>query len=126
MTSDPDDPASSSRPHHVLLVEDNALIAMNTEALLREIGVGEIIVASSLAQALDLCKRSSFDFAFLDIFLGQETSIEVARHLRQAGVPFAFTSGSDDDAALPDDLRNCHILGKPYLTGDLKAAMVRR
>jgi CheY-like chemotaxis protein len=110
-------------PRIVLLVEDNALVAMSTADQLRELGVEDVIICGSIAEAKTTCERHRVDFALLDFNLGRGTSIELARGLRDANIPFAFASGFASQQELPADLANCRILSKPYLIADLSAAL---
>lgn len=107
-------------PSRILLVEDNAIVALNAEELLLEIGAQEVIVAKTVAEAQSCCDRHEFDFALLDLNLGNETSISVANRLQSAKVPFAFASGLDDRNQLPPTLGHYPILRKPYLLADLE------
>lgn len=111
-------------PARMLLVEDNAIVAMNAEELLLEIGATEVIVAKTVAEAQACCDAHEFDFALLDLNLGHETSISVAVRLHEAKVPFAFASGLHDASQLPETLSHYPILRKPYLLSDLER-MVR-
>jgi CheY-like chemotaxis protein len=123
MPSAPRDAKSEPIPRLVLLVEDNPLIAMSTADQLREMGVEEVMLCASLADARAMCARHRFDFALLDFNLARGTSIELARDLRNADTPFAFATGFAGDVELPDDLANCRILSKPYLMSDLFAVL---
>jgi DNA-binding response OmpR family regulator len=119
-------PTAAHLPRLVLLVEDNALIAMSTADQLREAGVEDVMVVASVAQAQASCARHRFDFAVLDFNLAQGTSVELARQLRAANIRFVFASGLGDRVELPADLAGCAILGKPYLIAELAAAMQER
>lgn len=110
-------------PARVLLVEDNAIVAMNAEELLLEIGVSEVVIACSVAEANMHCDAQQFDFALLDVNLGSETSLPIASRLHRENIPLAFTSGLGEQLELPADLINCPILGKPYLLEDLERTL---
>lgn len=101
-------------PAHVLLVEDNMIIAIDAEDMLQQLGATSVTIASTVREALAMVASRPFDMALLDINLGTETSIPVAMALREKGIPFAFTSGYRDDNALPAALRSSMVLGKPY------------
>jgi len=124
MNSQPDRETTGFMPSKVLLVEDNVIVALNAEELLREIGANEVVVANSVAEAQSCCDKYDFDFALLDLNLGNETSIGIANRLRDARVPFVFASGYDDYRLLPADLGHYPILRKPYMLADLER-MVR-
>ena len=65
-----------------LLVEDNPFIAIDAEDILLSLGARTVVVASSVAQALDAVEKHEFSFALLDVDLGAENSLPVARQLR--------------------------------------------
>lgn len=111
-------------PARVLIVEDNAIVALNAEELLMEIGAKEVFVAKSVSEAHAHCDAHEFDFALLDLNLGNETSIVIATRLQEARIPFAFASGLDDNSQLPSSLSQTPILRKPYLFAELER-MVR-
>lgn len=116
-------PYQHSVPARVLVVEDNAIVAMNAEELLFEIGVREVVVATTVAEANSRCDEQQFDFALLDVNLGAETSLPIASRLHRSNVPLAFTSGLGDQLDLPPELCGCAILGKPYLLEDLERTL---
>ncbi len=111
---------SSGLPGRVLLVEDNAIVAMNAEELLLEIGVREVVVAGTVAEANSCCDEHAIDFAVLDFDLGNETSLPVASRLHDSNIPIVFTSGFGQQVELPPELGGYPILTKPYLMEDLE------
>jgi two-component sensor histidine kinase/CheY-like chemotaxis protein len=89
-----------SRIRTALVVDDNMLIAMGTETMLKEIGIARIEIASNVADSLCLLDDSTVDIAVLDINLGSETSVLLADALKARG-PFIFLTGySDVDTSL--------------------------
>ena len=107
-------------PKMVLLVEDNAMIAMNTEALLQDLGVETVHVASNVAQALALIDAERFDFALLDLQLGDgENSIPIASRLVEHGTRIVFATGYGEAPLISDNFGNIPILKKPYSFEDL-------
>lgn len=101
-------------PERMLVLEDNMIIALDLEDMLTRIGVKQVIVASSVAQALEVLADEKPPFAILDVNLGAETSFPVAETLQDLGVPFAFGTGFGDSAAFPDRFRDVAVLQKPY------------
>ncbi|MBT2189011.1 hypothetical protein KK488_18855 [Sphingobium sp. H33] len=96
------------------------MIAMNTEILLLDLGVAEVKVAASLAGALALIETTSFDFAILDVNLGEgENCLPIAERLTRDGVRFAFATGMGDEMVLPEAYGDAMILKKPYGFEDL-------
>lgn len=96
----------------VLVVEDEALIALDLEATLCEAGWRVIGPAGTLARAEALAAAERPDAACLDLNLGTDTSHDLARALLRDGVRVIFISGRDA-RALPDDLSGVPVLGKP-------------
>lgn len=107
----------------VLLVEDEAIVAINIEYVLRDLGY-DVLVASHLAEALDLLGRRHFDMAVLDVNLNGTPIYPVADRLREQGVPFLFATGyssSGLDPAYADIPR----LPKPIEETQLKKLLAR-
>lgn len=107
-------------PHRVLLVEDNMIIAIDTEENLLALGVGEVVLASSNDAALAGIDGNLPDFALLDFNLGGETSEPTARVLDSGGVPFAFATGYGEVEGMTSNYRHSvGVLQKPYSKEDL-------
>jgi len=110
----------------VLLVEDNAVIAMNTEALLEELGARKVDIAGNVATAMDLLgSEAGFDLAILDYDLGGETSLPVAERLVSAEIPIVFSSGYGEHVQLPEIFCQVPLLKKPYTLNDLRRLLAR-
>ncbi|MBB5985009.1 response regulator [Sphingobium lignivorans] len=111
-------------PSVVLIVEDNAIIAMNTESLLLDLGVADVRSASSVTDALALMDEVDFQFAILDLRLSEdETSLPVAERLLKAGTPFVFATGFGEEADMPAGFSHAPILKKPYGFEDLSRVL---
>ncbi|WP_294929775.1 HWE histidine kinase domain-containing protein [uncultured Paracoccus sp.] len=103
----------SLRGLSVLVVEDQGLIAMDIEAVLRGMGAVEIRLAASGTDALTLLDHFRPNLAILDFDLGPETSEPVAAALLKLGCPFMFMTGYGDHAMLPPELRHIPLARKP-------------
>jgi DNA-binding response OmpR family regulator len=79
----------------ILVVEDEALIAMMLEDLLRQSGAIVLGPAGTAEQALALVEQNSLDCAVLDYKLVDGSSLRVADALVKLEVPFVFASGCD-------------------------------
>lgn len=108
----------------VLIVEDEALVAMLLEDMLDDAGHQVAFCASSIAQALDYVAGSadSFDFAILDVNLGGEPSFPIAEALAARGKRFAFATGYGP-AGLPDGWRDRPTLSKPFGAQDVERVL---
>ena len=98
----------------VLLLEDQMLIAMHLEQILRDAGITQIVTAGSNAEALERLRDFVPDVAILDVNLGAETSAAVATVLARTGVPFLFATGYGDAATIPDEFSKVPIVRKPF------------
>ncbi|WP_199899885.1 response regulator [Asaia prunellae] len=99
---------------YVLLVEDQLLIAMETEQALEAYGVRHIRTVSSVYEAVQAIRERSPDVALLDFNLGKESSQEVATLLRKRGIPFLFATGYADRTMIPQEFQDVPVLRKPY------------
>jgi PAS domain S-box-containing protein len=96
----------------ILLVEDEALVAMMIQDVLIESGHSVIGPVSRAAEALHAAKESDFDAAILDINLGDGMAYPVADILSARGVPFVFVTGYEADT-VDDRFRTVPVLQKP-------------
>lgn len=106
----------------ILIVEDEATIAMLIEDMIVELGHEPYAIASRLGMALELAAGGQFDLAILDVNLDGLTSTPVARVLQERGIPFFFATGygrAGIDPAFGDSL----VVGKPFIITDLARAI---
>jgi CheY-like chemotaxis protein len=113
----------SDLPQSVLVLEDNVIILMDTEEVLRELGVAEIFTATGCEEALALIAKQTPRFALLDVSLGSETSSAVATRLHELAIPFAFMTGYGDRQMLPPPFADKPCLIKPHSVEALKAIL---
>jgi CheY-like chemotaxis protein len=99
---------------HVLLIEDQTLIALDTEMMLRDLGAESVETFTTAKAALAYIATKHIDAAVLDINLGSTSSFAVAEALAASGVPFIFTTGYGEDATLPAQFTGIQIVAKPY------------
>ena len=103
----------------ILVVEDHVLIALDLETMLLDLGAGQVTIANSVDQALQLIAMTDFDAALLDVRVGGTTNIPIATALRDKGVPFAFATGYDTKNAIPEEFQDCSLIAKPYQEQDV-------
>jgi CheY-like chemotaxis protein len=109
--------------HSVLIVEDEMIVAMQMEDIVRELGVGNVYLCSDVPSALELLRTTTVDCAILDLWLRDRNSMEVADALVAKGIPFLFSSGSDP-AALEQRHAHRPMIGKPFSDDDLKLVVL--
>jgi len=99
----------------ILVVEDDFFIRIDLESILRDAGAEVIGPCRGIADALELLTKSQVTAAILDMQLGHETVVPVARELTKRGTPFIFYSGQHGvDPALVE-WSSHPILDKPAL-----------
>lgn len=108
------------RIERLLLVEDEALVAFDTEHFLGEAGFEVIATVDSVAHALGVIAAEDLDLVLVDLSLADGSGIEVARAANARGVQVLFVTGN-----CPGDARAlaAGCLSKPYPQRDLLAAI---
>ncbi len=107
----------------VLLVEDEALVAMMIQECLTEFGYQVVGPICTAAEAAAMAKDGPLEAAVLDINLGDGAVYPIADMLAARGVPFVFVTGYDADSVDPR-FRKIPILQKPIEREMLKRAFV--
>lgn len=97
----------------VLLVEDEALIALDVKDMLARLGCVVIGPAPRVAEALELLEREEPELAILDVNLGRERVTPVAEALRERGIPFALATAYGRGQLSEESLREAPLLPKP-------------
>jgi len=103
-----------------LVLEDEVLIALDLEQLLRDLGADDVTVAHNLN---DVDPGGAFDVAILDLMLAGQSTIAFASALFARGVPFVFATGRSDTAQLLADLPGVPVVGKPFSSEALVRAL---
>ena len=106
----------------VLIVEDEAIIAMTAEDMVEDLGCTIAGIASNLAEALAHAEAGGFDVALLDINLHGENSMAVAELLAAKGTPFVFTTGYGTTGPGANFV-GVPVLSKPYRTDQIGEAI---
>ncbi|MDZ4789972.1 MAG: GAF domain-containing protein [Hyphomicrobiales bacterium] len=107
----------------ILLVEDQMLIALDTQAMLEDAGAGHVEAVPNAADALRLIAVTPPDAAVLDVNLGAGTSFPIADELAARGVPFVFATGYSDQINFPPRYRDMVVVQKPFMADSLVAAL---
>jgi len=104
---------ADGQKRRVLVIEDEALVAMLIEDMIHDSGDEMAGSASKLTDAVALAQGTQADVALLDINLGGALAYPVADVLRERGVPIVFTSGYGS-AGLIERFQDCPMLDKPF------------
>ena len=94
MTSNP------KKKRNVLVLEDEAFIAMMLQDELEALGIHVIGPVNNLKSAITLAETSELDGALLDLNINGTYATEVANKLRARDIPFIFVTGYDRPAGL--------------------------
>jgi CheY-like chemotaxis protein len=108
----------------ILIVEDEALIAMMVEDILEELGHEVVGTANGVKRGVDLASALDIDLAVLDINLGRETSFPIADVLNQRRIPFFFATGYGL-AGLEEPYLGTLTIKKPFGRDDLANAIAQ-
>lgn len=106
----------------ILLMEDEALIALDLEQLCRDSGAHDVMVVRSLDQ-IETAGGDPFHAAILDVMLSGNPTVEFARTLSSQGVPFVFATGYADREDLFVEFPGTPVVGKPYVGSQLIEAL---
>jgi two-component sensor histidine kinase/ligand-binding sensor protein len=117
--------AASVQGLSVLIVEDEALIALEAEAELLRAGTGAMTRAHSIEEAERCISSAPFDVAILDVNLNGRPSFPLADLLADRGISFVFASGYSHLHGLPERWRSVPLVNKPYSRAELVAAIVQ-
>lgn len=109
---------NSQKNPRILLVEDEALIAIDIAEILTSHGFEVVGPCSSVSQALAHLETTDCDAAILDTNLRNKSASTVATALAQREIPFIVVTGHSR-AQLPTELASVPVLAKPVETENL-------
>lgn len=109
----------------ILLLEDETLIGIDLRMTLEENGYKVIGPFQTRDDAEEALATQQPALALLDLNLGKgETSLPLARTLREMEVPVVFLTGySNETGVFPDDLHDVRRLSKPVIDAELIATI---
>jgi CheY-like chemotaxis protein len=109
----------------ILVVEDEALVAMLLETILEDMGCSAVGPVGTVDDALEVVLADPLiDAALLDINVAGREVFPVAEALRERGVPFVFSTGYGE-GALPDNWRGHPTIQKPFTESAIRDALFR-
>lgn len=107
----------------ILILEDEVMVSMAMEAVVRDMGADEVLVLADTAHALQSINSTKVDLAILDVHLGAGTSFAVADALEARGIPYVFSSALGE-IAVEGRYRHRSMLCKPFPDEELRAHLV--
>ena len=107
----------------ILIAEDEAVIALEEEDLVRGLGYEVVGPVGYLDDALRIVATDDIDGAILDIHLtGNSTFFSVAAELNHRGVPFLFVTGLDT-GGVTSLFPRARVVRKPFDRDALRMAI---
>lgn len=111
-----------------LVVEDDALIAMDIAEALAEAGADPVVICPSIAEAMDALARTMPAVLVLDVHLADRDDgwalAELAIQLSETPPRIVFTTGTPE--SIPASAAQLgHVLAKPFRTRDLISIVER-
>jgi DNA-binding NtrC family response regulator len=112
-----------TKPPHILIVEDEILIAMDLEDMVAEMGGTAVASAHTIKTAIAMAGSIEADAAILDVDVAGQLVFPVADILAARGIPFLFNTGHSAEDALRARYESAPICRKPTLPCQLKLAL---
>jgi DNA-binding NarL/FixJ family response regulator len=117
------------RKLRLLVVEDDALIAMDLAVSVGELGGQVVAVAVTAQDAMRLAAELHPDVVLMDVRLrGQPDGIEAAEMIQRRGpMPIVFVTGNSDLDTMQRMARlsTAQVILKPVLINELRDAIIR-
>lgn len=111
-------------PLKVLIVEDEALLAMELESLIEEAGHSVVGWAISSDEAKAMVGTSKADIAFVDIHLSDgPTGLDVAEHIRRSGQPMVVFMTANPKRIPENFVGAVGVIAKPYTMNGVMSAL---
>jgi CheY-like chemotaxis protein len=104
---------STLEGRRVLVIEDEILVAMELESVLRRQGCTVLGPVPTVDRALALIEGGQIDAALLDLNLDGQSALPVAAALNARDLPFVVVSGYSEARSQAPELRHASRLAKP-------------
>lgn len=110
---------------NILIIEDDAIIALNNAEIVREMGHKVIGTAARQSEALALARQTSPDLILADIQLaeGDNGITAVQEILRGSKAPVIFVTGFPERLLTGKTLEPAFVITKPFEPDTLKTAI---
>jgi two-component system, NarL family, nitrate/nitrite response regulator NarL len=118
------EPATGARTLRVLIVDDSPHFLDAARGVLEHDGITVVGVASSSAEALRLARELLPDGILVDIDLGDESGLDLARDFASVGAGSVVLISAYPESELTDVIAACPVAG--FLSkSDLSASAIR-
>ena len=107
----------------VLILEDSPIIALDMEQIVVDMGAKSVSSCRTCEEAFEALASQEFQFALLDIHLGNHNSLPIAEHLVRTKTPFLFVTGSSSFEGEVAEMPDVPRLSKPFVQRQLTDAI---
>jgi CheY-like chemotaxis protein len=107
---------------HILVVEDEAIVAMMLEDMLLDFGC-RVEIAANIRSALAAVRDHRLDGVLLDMNVHGQQTTAVAEELVSRSVPFLLVTGYGSGNGDPPVIKAARRLQKPFKQDDLGRCM---
>jgi len=116
---------SKSKPLRILIVEDEALLAMDVEMMVEDSGHIVVGEAASLYDVEKLDDDLAPDLAFVDMHLARGTNgLDVSALIQKRWADAIIIFVTANPGKIPDDFAGAHgVIPKPFSRNDFMSAM---
>lgn len=104
---------------HILVVEDDAMQALDLAAALSEAGAIIVGPAANIDDALRLITETVCTGAVLDLRVSNRNSTSFAQQLVEKRIPFILHTGYPDSVFLRSNWTGYRLVSKPAIIADL-------
>lgn len=113
-----------TEPLKIIIVEDEALLALELEGLIEDSGNSVVGWATDFAEAKALVDANEADIAFVDLNLADgPTGVSIAEYIRDSGRSLAVFMTANP-RSLPENFAGAvGVIAKPYTMSGLTAAL---
>ena len=108
--------SATHRSGAVLVVEDDFLIAIDSKAVLAELGFHDVYIAHNIVKGRALLSSIHLELGLLDINIGSELVYPLAAELSVRHIPIVFLTGGAQ-SGVPHEWRSHPILPSPSQRG---------
>jgi two-component SAPR family response regulator len=106
----------------ILFLEDEVLLTLTFEDVLRDLKLGEVATAHTIAEAERILAENDVDIAVLDLNVNGASSVPIARRIAASGGQVIFATGQAEGSIDLTDL-DAQVLVKPYQDEMLRRAV---
>lgn len=108
---------------NVLILEDDFIIAKQTQKEAEKLGAAQSLLASNNPAAMALISNNEISFGILDINLGGDRSLPIANHLAEQNIPFIFVTGYGSGEGQLAEFPDIPVVTKPFNKNEIATAI---